>query len=87
MSSLTYQPFAQEKLEELGQELHKNLTNPERMISAAAGVALIVVGAARHGIGRWALYTAGTMLIRRAWSGECPLYTRLGVDRRHYAKS
>ena len=80
--SLTNKPLMQTKIEEIGQELHKNLTNQERMISAVAGVVLIAVGGGRRGIVRWALYAAGTMLIKRGWSGECSLYTQMGIDRR-----
>ncbi len=48
--SLTYQPFAETpELQELSHELHMNVPQTERAVSALAGAALIGAALARRG--------------------------------------
>jgi uncharacterized membrane protein len=81
---LTYQPFAAiPEVEQLSEELHMNMLNGERLLSGAIGFGLTASGLTRSGIARWALLLAGGALLRRAWTGHCPVYERLSVDKRH----
>lgn len=82
--SLTYQPFAEvPQLDEMAEELHMNVSNNERLGSAAAAIALLAFAVRQWGISRWAaLLTSGSLLWRSA-SGHCAMYDRLGKDTRH----
>lgn len=81
--SLTYRPFDHvPQIQALGDELHCNVSNLERVISACAGACLVLKGLGRGRIAKWSLMTAGTALINRAWTGHCPLYEEMEVSRR-----
>lgn len=82
--SLTYQPFAQiPEVDRLSHELQMNLSDGERVISGGVGLGLALAGLANGGVIRWALLFAGAMLLHRSLTGQCPLYKRLDLDRRH----
>ena len=81
---LTYHPFAEAReIVELGKELHKNVTDGERTVSALSGAGLIASAFRRHGLARWALLATGLALVSRGLAGHCPLYQQLDLDRRH----
>ena len=84
---LTYRPFDKlEQIEELRQELRQNVPDTERALSAFAGMALLATGLTRGGIAKWALAAAGLALLRRGFSGHCPLYEEMEVSaRRNHA--
>jgi uncharacterized membrane protein len=82
--ALTYQPFSQTpEIERLSEELHRNIPDSERVLSGALGTALVAAGVSRSGLTRWALVLAGGALLRRALTGNCPVYSRLDLDKRH----
>jgi uncharacterized membrane protein len=82
--SLTYQPFAQTpEVDRLSHDLGMNLPDAERVVSGAVGFGLVAAGLARSGVFRWGLLLAGGALLRRAYSGHCPVYQHLDMDRRH----
>src|SRR6186713_157377 len=82
--ALTYQPFAQvPQVDELKEDLTKNVPDSERTLSAIVGGGLIAAGATRHGISRWLLVGLGAALVHRGWSGHCAYYEFQGIDRRH----
>lgn len=84
MSSLTYQPFAQTpEVDRLRHDLQMNLPDGERVFSGVLGFALTAAGLARGGLTRWALLMAGGALLRRSFTGRCPVYQHLDLDRRH----
>ena len=59
----------------------KNVSETERLVSAAAGVLLVKIGLGRvvslTGLG---LAGLGASLLKRGYTGECGLYKYLGVD-------
>jgi len=59
-----------------------NITNYERLGSAAAGISLIGAAFLRSGVMRGVLLGTGVTLLLRGASGRCPLYHELGIDRR-----
>lgn len=82
--SLTYQPFAQTPdVDRLRQDLQMNLPDSERVFSGVLGLGLAAAGLARGGLTRWVMLLAGGALLRRSFSGHCPLYQKLDLDRRH----
>lgn len=84
MSTLTYAPFAETPaVAELGQELHMNLSDRERLVSTISGTALFASGLARTGFARWLFLLVGAALLRRAYTVHCPAYDLAGLDRRH----
>jgi uncharacterized membrane protein len=86
--SLTYRPFDKlPQIEELRQELRKNVPDAERIISALSGLALLASGFYRGGLAKWALSAAGMALVQRGLTGHCPLYEQMEVSsRRSHAK-
>lgn len=82
--SLTYRPFAQTPaVETLRQDLQMNLPDRERVMSGAVGIGLTALGVAREGFARWVLILAGGALLRRGFTGRCPVYEKLYLDWRH----
>jgi len=82
--SLTYQPFATvSEVNRLGDELHRNVPDIERLASGIAGIGLTTLSQRFGGVIKWGMVLAGGALIRRALSGRCPLYEGIGIDRRH----
>lgn len=82
--SLTYQPFAQiPDVETLSHDLEMNVSEGERFASGLLAASLAAAALARGGAARWILLLAGGALARRAFTGRCPLYARLDLDRRH----
>lgn len=59
----------------------KNVSETERLVSAAAGVLLLKVGL-RRGLSLSGLGLAGLggALIKRGYTGQCELYQKMGVD-------
>lgn len=81
---LTYQPFAkQPEVVRLDEELHKNVPDHERMVSGVVGVVLAISSPQRVGVLKWLMFAVGSLLIRRALLGRCPLYEGMDIDRRH----
>lgn len=64
-----------------------NQPDGERFVSAIAGVGLVGASLSRRGLKKWILFLVGIALVRRGWSGECPLYRSMGVDLRHEAQT
>jgi uncharacterized membrane protein len=56
-----------------------NVGRAERRVSAAAGVLLAALGLRRRGVWGWAAVAGGVALVKRAITGHCALYARLGV--------
>lgn len=84
--ALTYQPFDKiPKIEELRQELRKNVPETERALSAISGLTLLVTGLSRGGLAKWLLAAAGLALVRRGVSGHCPVYEQMEVNSRRNA--
>lgn len=84
--SLTYQPFAEiPDIKKLARELHMNVPDNERAVSAIAGAGLCALGLAegRSGIARLLLLGLGAALVHRGVSGHCAMYQQLDMDRRH----
>lgn len=80
--SLTYQPFdSVPEIKSLGAQLHHNVPDLERLISAGAGAYLLMKSLGRNPLLKWSLMAAGTALIRRAWTGHCPIYEDMEVAR------
>ncbi|MEN3943473.1 DUF2892 domain-containing protein [Prosthecobacter sp. SYSU 5D2] len=83
---LTYRPFDHlPKIEELHQELRKNVTDPERALSALSGLGLLVSGLSRGGLAKWILAAAGLALVRRGLTGHCAVYEQMEVNSRRQA--
>jgi Predicted integral membrane protein len=57
-----------------------NVGRVERIVSAAAGSALVSAGVARRDLGGALLALAGGMLLLRGATGRCGAYRALGVD-------
>lgn len=86
--ALTYQPFENvPEINALGKKLHKNVSDPERLISACAGAFMMLTGLGRGKIAKWVLVAGGTALLRRAWTGHCPVYEDIEVNRRQKEQS
>jgi uncharacterized membrane protein len=82
--ALTYQPFSEvPQVDELKEDLTKNVPDNERTLSTVVGGGLIAAGATRHGIARWLLVGLGAALVHRGWTGHCAYYEFQGIDRRH----
>lgn len=82
--SLTYQPFAEvPAVQDLSHELHMNVPDAERTLSALAGVGLLTFGISRSGWDKWVWMGLGAALVGRGASGRCPWYSHIQVDRRH----
>lgn len=81
--SLTFQPFAEiPELDHLRTELYHNVGSKERLGSLAAGVAVVLAGIPLGAVARSVLLAAGAALVYRAAAGHCPVYERLGVNKR-----
>src|SRR5436190_7058792 len=84
MPDLTSSPIADlPGFSELEQELQRNISNPERAVSALLGVGLASFALTRRGVSKWGLLAAGGALLYRGITGHCPVYERLSVDPRH----
>jgi uncharacterized membrane protein len=82
--SLTYSPFAETPaVAEIAEDLRMNLPDSERIASGIFGVALAGAALSRVGPARWLLLIAGAALFRRGFTGRCPAYSQIGLDRRH----
>ena len=82
--SLTYQPFADiPQLDKIAEDLHMNVSDTERLGSAAAAIAFLALAIRKRGISRWAALLTGGSLLWRSASGHCAMYDRLGKDTRH----
>lgn len=81
--SLTYQPFAElPELNELRQDMERNVRPPERMLSIFAGAALGLLGASRRSLGGTLLMLVGGALAYRGATGHCQVYEALGINSR-----
>lgn len=84
--SLTYQPFAEvPEIQALSHELHMNVSDNERTLSALAGASLFVLGLARSDWSKWVLLGLGAALVGRGATGQCLGYRALNMDKRHAA--
>src|SRR4051794_40041435 len=57
-----------------------NVGDTERVVSAAAGGLLVLLGLARRSLGGGAAALAGSGLLYRGLTGHCHLYGALGVN-------
>ena len=60
-----------------------NVGETERLISGAAGAALVVLGLSRRSLPGVALAAVGGAMAYRGLSGHCSLYSALGIDTAH----
>jgi len=82
--SLTYQPFAQAaEIKELREELEMNLPGGERIGSMLLGALVLAATVSPKRTGKWYFLTISVTLMWRGWTGRCPWYRRIGLDRRH----
>jgi uncharacterized membrane protein len=58
----------------------RNVSDSERLVSAAVGGLLVASGLKRRGMGGLALALAGAELVRRGATGHCMLYDALGFS-------
>ena len=58
----------------------RNISDPERWISMAAGVGLGVYGISRGRVPGWAMAGLGALLVRRGFTGHCDTYRMLGLN-------
>ncbi len=58
----------------------QNVGDGERLLSAAAGIGLGLVGFARKGLRGLPLIAAGAALVWRGYTGRCQCYAALGID-------
>lgn len=58
--------------------LLRNVPDLERAVSAYSGVRLMAKSLSYHGLVRLAFLTAGALLVRRGWTGHCPVYEAIG---------
>lgn len=80
---LTAQPFAQSKeLNTVRAELDRNIPDPERIGSLAAGAGLLLYGLSRRSLGGVLLALLGGAFIHRGATGHCAVYQQLGVNSR-----
>ncbi|MEI9893215.1 MAG: DUF2892 domain-containing protein [Chthoniobacter sp.] len=85
--ALTYQPFAEvPAVKKLSHELHRNVSDGERLGSGLAAMRFLTAGVARRGVFRWSLLLAGGVCLLRSLTGRCPIYQELGIDSRHRAE-
>ena len=78
---LTTQPFAHVKeLDTLRKSLATNVSFPERIGSAAGGLALMLFGASRRSMGGLLLAAFGGGLIYRGATGHCAVYDHFDVN-------
>ena len=63
-----------------GPSLGVNVGDTERVVSAAVGGALVLLGLARRSLGGGAAALAGSGLLYRGLTGHCHLYGALGVN-------
>src|SRR5690606_21666009 len=66
-----------------GSQSHRptNVGTPERIVSLVGGGVLAALGLRRMSLGGLMVAGAGAMLMHRGYSGFCPLYKALDVDR------
>ncbi len=84
--SLTYQPFENvPEINALGKELHTNVSDIERVLSACAGAFMMMKAIGQNQVVKWSLIAGGGALIKRAWSGHCPLYEEMEISQRKKA--
>jgi uncharacterized membrane protein len=58
----------------------RNISEPERWASTAAGAGLALYGLSRRGGRGWLLAGIGALLVRRGLSGHCETYQVLGLN-------
>lgn len=82
--ALTYEPFLEApEIKELRRDLELNLPSGERLGSVLLGVLVLAATVSPKRIGKWGFLTIGVALIWRGWTGRCPWYQRIGLERRH----
>ena len=57
-----------------------NVGKGERILSTALGAALIANGIVRPSLWHTVLGFVGAGLVQRGWSGQCALYSSIGID-------
>ena len=78
---LLTQPFAHmQALDELGEVLHVNVPETERLFSLASGVAALAIGLSHRSLSGSLLALTGGALLMRGATGHCMLYKALGVQ-------
>jgi len=82
--SLTYLPFSNARsVEELRQELRKNVSDEERVVSGFLAGVLLAASLLRGNHISWIRLALGAFLVRRALTGRCPAYAVLSSNTRH----
>jgi uncharacterized membrane protein len=61
-------------------QTHRNMNDPERWISVAAGAAIAAFGLRRRSAGGLVLAVLGGAVVWRGATGHCPLYESLGIS-------
>jgi len=85
--ALTYQPFSETpQIQSLRRDLDLNLPREERLGSVLLGGLVLAATVSPQRIAKWGILTIGLALLWRGWSGRCPWYQRIGLDRRHGMK-
>jgi uncharacterized membrane protein len=89
--TLTTQPFAHMKELDILKTAGKpaggcNVSEPERIGSAIAGIALAAFGLSRRSMEGALLGVLGGLLVYRGVSGRCPMYEKLGIDTARHEK-
>jgi uncharacterized membrane protein len=83
MPPLTTQPLAENKqLDAIRSDLLINVNPPERIASAAAGIALMAYGLSRRSLPGVFITLGGAALLLRGGTGHCMLYQQLGINSR-----
>lgn len=69
-----------ESITEFFTDVSTNVGAPERLVSAAAGGALLVYGVKQGGVGGTLLSVLGGAMLYRGATGHCHLYDAAGID-------
>jgi uncharacterized membrane protein len=86
--ALIYQPLTAQplsdipELDELQEDLSRNVPDWERIGSVALGAALVLFGFSRRTLWGGLATLAGAGLVARGATGHCPAYQKLGVNSR-----
>lgn len=83
----TQAPEVSERGREVPEAEQTNVGQRERLISGLVGGLLVSRGALKPSLGSLVMAGVGVMLVRRAWTGHCGAYEKLGINTaRHVAQ-
>ena len=80
MALPAFQRFGRQS-DERARDAHQNISQNERWFSLLAGGALTLYGLRRRSASGRAAAAAGAALLYRGWTGHCPVFASLGVNR------